>query len=746
MKFRTEYHPSTDCEPLHQAFDKFDIMPILKNSFLDFEFAEIALDAALNKSQINGLLSLIVTKHTITTHALPLWEWALNLLDNPVLAPHFVWDAQHVYKHNGTEFERFYNEPWTAAPFCFILYADKTRLSSHGTVKAYPVVVRCANLPAGIWNGEGIGDGRVVSEDADEEGKPGFVNLKHVIWHELFLKLLELVVQYSKTGYLHQCFDKIIRWLFPILLILSADYEEQCMMSLIRGQNCKYPCPVCIVPLEELHDLSKTFAFRSMQDAIDALNVYKVNKSRGEALLKALGLRAIANIFWLVTHSDPHEAISFDRLHALHIGIWKHLLVELKKILKALGRSAEAMLENQVAKFPRWHNFNHFSSIIHIMFSDGNKMQDLSKQTFYSALNILTHRANPEGYQLLRVISSYLQLDSYIGLDVHMTSTLAALNAELLVFNAMLKDNVECASKSPIEDLKLDWDFPKMYLWKHGPARNYSTRPNEKLHGPLKEVYERQSNGKDILHIDQCKYAVKLLRVRVDMLDEQCSLPDDEAEAKARPDVFEGHIKLGSSQQPISIQDIENSHGQRDRAFQGFRRKFSDFINTSLPGYGYHLERWVFIPANLQIQEHQYLKVNYESTVDWKQTTDYLQCNPHFHGHPRYDCALIQLMQGVSVFIRLVFMFKCQLPDVGSFEFVLVQPFTAGVVGAPRRIDRDFRLTRIKAVPRASSIFVPLCSFIRSALLYPDPVHQDEFIVVDHIDSDMFMCMKTWTC
>ncbi|KAG0695437.1 hypothetical protein DFH29DRAFT_776432, partial [Suillus ampliporus] len=485
--------------------------------------------------------------------------------------------------------------------------------------------------------------------------------------------------------------------------------------------------------------------------------VYKVSKSQGEALLKVLGLRAIANIFWLVAHSDPHEAISFDHLHALHIGIWKHLLAELKKILKALGRSAEATLENQVAKFPRWRNFNHFSSVIHITFSDRNKMQDLSKQTLYSALNVLTHRANPEGYQLLRVISSYLQLDSYIGLDVHMTSTLAALDAELLVFNAMLKDYVECALKSPIKDLKLDWDFPKTHLWKHvtrdiqmkGAARNYSTCPNEKLHGPLKEAYDRQSNGKDvadqILRINQRKYAVKLLRVHVDMLDEQRSLPDDEAEAEARPDVFEGHIKLGLSQQPISIQDIKNSHGQRDCAFQGFRHKFSDFINTSLPGYGYHLERWVFIPANLQIQEHRYLKVNYESTVDRKQTTNYLRCNPHFHGHPCYDCALIQLMQGVSVFVRLVFMFKCQLPNVGSFEFALVQPFTAGVVGAPRRIDCDFQLTCIKAVPRASSIFVPLSSFIRSALLYPDPVHQDEFIVIDHIDSDMFLHMKTWT-
>jgi hypothetical protein len=106
----------------------------------------------------------------------------------------------------------------------------------------------------------------------------------------------------------------------------------------------------------------------------------------------------------------------------------------------------------------------------------------------------------------------------------------------------------------------------------------------------------------------------------------------------------------------------------------------------------------------------------------------------------------MQLTQDTSAFIQLIFMFKCQLPDVGSFELALVQPFTAGIIGAPRRIDCDFQLTRVKAVSRASSIFVPLHSFICGTLLYPDPAHQDEFIVVDHINSDMFICMKTWAC
>ena len=52
--------------------------------------------------------------------------------------------------------------PEGARPLCFILYADKAKLSSFGTEMAYPVVARCANLPTEIRNGHGVGGGRVV--------------------------------------------------------------------------------------------------------------------------------------------------------------------------------------------------------------------------------------------------------------------------------------------------------------------------------------------------------------------------------------------------------------------------------------------------------------------------------------------------------------------------------------------------------------------------------------------------------
>lgn len=109
-------------------------------------------------------------------HHRPLWDWVLGLLNHPRLIKEFTWDAQRISKWDGSRWERLWHEPWTAgywwelqsklppgaSPLALILYADKTRLSSFGTAKAYPVVARCANLPVHIRNSNGIGGGQVV--------------------------------------------------------------------------------------------------------------------------------------------------------------------------------------------------------------------------------------------------------------------------------------------------------------------------------------------------------------------------------------------------------------------------------------------------------------------------------------------------------------------------------------------------------------------------------------------------------
>jgi hypothetical protein len=55
------------------------------------------------------------------------------------------------------------------------------------------------------------------------------------------------------------------------------------------------------------------------------------------------------------------------------------------------------------------------------------------------------------------------------------------------------------------EERPKDWNFPKLHLLQHafddieakGVTRNYNTKPNEKMHGPLKKAYLLKTNFKD---------------------------------------------------------------------------------------------------------------------------------------------------------------------------------------------------------------------------------------------------------
>ncbi|KAG1801725.1 uncharacterized protein HD556DRAFT_1438724 [Suillus plorans] len=129
-----------------------------------------------------------------------LWEWATNL-QNPYLFPHFHFNAQCLSKFNGQSFEHFVDKPFMvqnfwdaqsqlppdAKPLAFILYADKTKLSSFSTVKGYPVVVRLANLPTDIHNDQEMGGGYVVGwlpvvkEDKQHSGKPAWADFKAMV-------------------------------------------------------------------------------------------------------------------------------------------------------------------------------------------------------------------------------------------------------------------------------------------------------------------------------------------------------------------------------------------------------------------------------------------------------------------------------------------------------------------------------------------------------------------------------------
>ncbi|KAG2737132.1 hypothetical protein P692DRAFT_20762491, partial [Suillus brevipes Sb2] len=123
---------------------------------------------------------------------------------------------------------------------------------------------------------------------------------------------------------------------------------------------------------------------------------------------------------------------------------------------------------------------------------------------------------------------------------------------------------------------------------------------------------------------------------------------------------------------------------------------------------------FLFLNFLSQVQEHRFLKVNYESAVDWRLATDYLRCNPSFHGHERRD----EDGNDKNIFVRILLMFK---HTVGSkvLDLALVLPMDQRM-GPRRAIDRDLQLTRLRARPMASSEFITLHSIIRGVLVVPD--------------------------
>ncbi|KIK27796.1 hypothetical protein PISMIDRAFT_8179 [Pisolithus microcarpus 441] len=155
-----------------------------------------------------------------------------------------------------------------------------------------------------------------------------------------------------------------------------------------------------------------------MDQAQDTLSTYNYSHVAGKEQLKALGLWPVENVFWQIKNSDPHTALSFDHLHASHDSVGgRYTLQDIKKILSVLGCEAEAKVEDYISKFPQWRGLSHFKNVLNATFSDGNEKHDLAKEIFYACLSIFTKDWTLEGYRLLHVLTSYLELDSLIGLD-----------------------------------------------------------------------------------------------------------------------------------------------------------------------------------------------------------------------------------------------------------------------------------------------------------------------------------------
>ncbi|KAG6377902.1 hypothetical protein JVT61DRAFT_14691 [Boletus reticuloceps] len=335
--------------------------------------------------------------------------------------------------------------------------------------------------------------------------------------------------------------------------------------------------------------------------------------------------------------------------------------------------------------------------------------------------------------------------------EVHTEDTLAAGHSALKTFSELMREyiamtqmtlddsdaesdnaNVDMDADADVDadieanakqiSLGKNWNFPKMHLNSHvfddiilkGATRNFNTKPNESMHRPLKQHY-RQTNFKNtaeqLLRLDHWTLIANGIRTDIDELDQQGQ--DDEADAGLLPDIQ--NIQLGSIQHAQSFHSLEESH-KEDSAFQGFRIKLNNFLNIFLPAFNIPLPggKRIHLKSTDEIIESRFLRVHYESLVDWKQHTDYLRCSPLFYNHPRYDCVIVHIQDGF-IFARLVFMFTCNI-EGNTYPLGLIQPYDVGI-GFRTRKDKDLRLWRCDLTYRLLSTIIK--SRPRRSLLLP---------------------------
>jgi len=154
---------------------------------------------------------------------------------------------------------------------------------------------------------------------------------------------------------------------------------------------------------------------------------------------------------------------------------------------------------------------------------------------------------------------------------------------------------------------------------------------------------------------------------------------------------------------------------------------------------------------NCQITPYKYLKVNYKSSITWREETNFLRTNPSFNKQPRYDYVLIQVDNSQNgqtcICAQLLEVFGITIHGT-VYHIALVLPLDEHIpMGEGHHAhDNALRFTRIWARHRSKAVFIMVESIICGALLAPassEPEQMDEHLVIDVIDEDMWWRMKS---
>ncbi|KAF8523179.1 hypothetical protein BU17DRAFT_75072 [Hysterangium stoloniferum] len=152
---------------------------------------------------------------------------------------------------------------------------------------------------------------------------------------------------------------------------------------------------------------------------------------------------------------------------------------------------------------------------------------------------------------------------------------------------------------------------------------------------------------KQIVIIDANKEALAYIAMDVESYDNELkelkALYDDNHEQnntnkELTAPIDNNHWRLGSPQQYLAPSEI---------ILTGYKVNIDSFSRLSL--------------TTLQIIPYKCVHIHYTSLEDWKVKKDIACCDPSFHGHPRYDCILLNTNPVSYGYGRLLFVFSLDM-------------------------------------------------------------------------------------
>ncbi|KAF8273398.1 hypothetical protein EI94DRAFT_1696683 [Lactarius quietus] len=308
-------------------------------------------------------------------------------------------------------------------------------------------------------------------------------------------------------------------------------------------------------------------------------------------------------------------------LHSNNSGLFGyHFWGIFKTLIEGYGRQQVAQLDAQFHAVPRWSGLTHFREVMNVSFTDGSKYEDISKE--------------------------------------HTQITINAGRWELKTFGSLMQEYINVSMLEATEDDPAKkWNFPKMHALVHsfddieakGASRNYNTKPNEKMHGPLKKS---QIDKIDKLNANTLTPDEEL-PTHLDLLPGSLSTAQGRG---LRGKVFyDEHISL-HSQQPLATL---LSFGD------GFHIRLAKWLTAELEASnegGEEMSYAIELSPSDNIIEYRSMKIVYESKVDQKQYINILHCSPNFHGDLRHNGIIVQTTKGF-IFTQLILMFTVSIAN-----------------------------------------------------------------------------------